>query len=260
MEFSSVRLACYFERKHSILSEKVHRLKVRLSCCELCGGSCQTRTLLCDFCATDLPLFDLQSVQGNLLLWPAINALLPKRKFTQLICVAPYHWPIDLWVRQLKYQGRFELIPLLSSLLFQQWQSSLKQQITSSKGFIPPSLLLTVPIHIKKWQKRGFNQTHLLANKFAEQANINYLPKALLRIHEHNDQAGQTGVTRRRNLRDAFALSPALTSALPEQVLLLDDVVTTGSTCNEICRILKQHGVKEVTVLSLCLSLPETQT
>ena len=81
-----------------------------------------------------------------------------------------------------------------------------------------------------------------------------------MRIHEHSDQAGQTGVTRRRNLRDAFALSPALTSALPEQVLLLDDVVTTGSTCNEICRILKQHGVKEVTVLSLCLSLPETQT
>jgi len=42
--------------------------------------------------------------------------------------------------------------------------------------------------------------------------------------------------------------------------MLLDDVVTTGSTCNEICRILKQHGVKEITVLSLCLSLPEAQT
>ncbi len=240
--------------------ERVDQVKVRLSCCELCGGSCQTRTLLCDFCLADLPLFDLHEVNGNLLLWPAINSLLPKRKFTQLICVAPYHWPIDLWVRQLKYQGRFELIPLLSSLLLQQWKNSIKQKMPNSKGVIPPSVLLTVPIHIKKWQKRGFNQTHLLAKKFAEQANINYLPKALQRINEHIDQAGQTGVNRRRNLRGAFTLSPELISALPEQVLLLDDVVTTGSTCDEICRILQQHGVKEITVLSLCLSLPETQT
>jgi len=260
MEFSSAYLTCYFSRKHSIFTKKVNQLKVRLSCCELCGGSCQTRTFLCDFCANDLSLFDLHAVQGNLLLWPAINALLPKKMFTQLICVAPYHWPIDLWVRQLKYQGRFELIPLLSSLLFQQWQNSLKQQVASNRCFIPPSLLLTVPIHIKKWQKRGFNQTHLLATKFAELANINYLPKALKRIDEHNDQAGQTGVSRRKNLRDAFALSSDFTSALPERVLLLDDVVTTGSTCNEICRILKQHGVKEITILSLCLSLPEAQT
>jgi len=243
-----------------MLSKKVDQVKVQLSCCELCGGSCQTRALLCDFCFSDLPLFDLQAVNGNLLLWPAINTLLPKRKFTQLICVAPYHWPIDLWVRQLKYQGHFELIPLLSSLLLQQWQNSLKQKVMSRKGFMPPSVLLTVPIHIKKWQNRGFNQTHLLAEKFAAQANINYLPTALQRINEHNDQAGQTGIKRRRNLRGAFTLSPELISALPEQVLLLDDVVTTGSTCNEICRILKQHGVKEITVLSLCLSLPATQT
>jgi ComF family protein len=260
MEFSSVNLATYFQQKRSSLSNNIKRLTVRLSCCELCGGSCQSRTLLCDFCFADLALFELQAVRGNLLLWPAINAILSQRKFTQLVCVAPYHWPIDLWIRQLKYQGRFELIPLLSSLLFQQWQSALKQKSTQSKCFIPPQLLLTVPIHMKKWQLRGFNQAHLLAKNFAEQANIQYWPKALQRINEQKDQAGQTGVARRRNLRDAFALSPELTSSLPEQILLLDDVVTTGSTCNEICRLLKRYGVKEVTVLSLCLSLPETQT
>jgi ComF family protein len=260
MEFSLVNLAAYYQRKHLTLSNHIKRLKVRLSCCELCSGSCQSRPLLCDFCFADLALFELQAVKGNLLLWPAINALLPKRKFAQLICVAPYHWPIDLWVRQLKYQGRFELIPLLSSLLYLQWQSALAQKTTHNKNFIPPTLLLTVPIHIKKWQKRGFNQAHLLAKNFAEQANIQYLPNALQRMNEHNDQAGKTGVARRRNLCDAFAISPELILALPEQILLLDDVVTTGSTCNEICRLLKRHGVKEITVLSLCLSLPETQT
>jgi predicted amidophosphoribosyltransferase len=42
--------------------------------------------------------------------------------------------------------------------------------------------------------------------------------------------------------------------------MLLDDVVTTGSTCNEICRLLKNNGVKKITVISLCLSLPENKT
>jgi ComF family protein len=260
MEFSSASLVTYLQRKCARLPDKIKRLKVQLSCCELCGGDCQSRTLLCDFCFTDLALFELQAVQGDLLLWPAINALLPKRKFAQLICVAPYHWPIDLWVRQLKYQGRFELIPLLSSLLFQQWQSAIRLKMMKNKRFIPPTLLLTVPINIKKWQKRGFNQAHLLAKEFAKQANIEYLPNALQRVNEHKDQAGQAGVARRRNLRNAFTLSPALISSRPEKVLLLDDVVTTGSTCNEICRMLNRHGIKEITVLSLCLSLPIAQT
>jgi len=260
MEFSSGSFINYFRRTLSIISGNIQQLKVQLSCCELCAGNCQSRTLLCDYCYADLALFELETVKGNLLLWPAINAILPQKKFTQLICVAPYHWPIDLWVRQLKYQGRFELIPLLSSLLFQQWQNALKQKMIGNKTFIPPTLLLTVPIHIKKWQKRGFNQAHLLAKNFAELANIQYLPQALLRINDHKNQAGQTGVNRRKNLRNAFALSPELISSLPEQILLLDDVVTTGSTCNEICRVLKRHGVREVTVLSLCLSLPKAQT
>jgi len=265
MEFSQSNLAFYFKEKLTSSIKKLQRFIETLSDCDLCGGNCQSQTLICDFCLADLPFFDLTPLQGNLLLWPAISALLPQRKFDQLIAVSAYQWPVDLWVRQLKYQGRFELATLLSALLFQQWRKALLLNSENDEYFKPPSILISVPIHLKKWQQRGFNQAHLLASKFSHEAGITYLPNALIRVSDNKSQAGQTGVRRRKNLRNIFKLSPELLSlssqktAFAEHVLLLDDVVTTGSTCDEICRVLKRHGVKKITVLTLCLSLPKTK-
>jgi ComF family protein len=266
MEFNPVNYSRYIKQKIDSFSEQLTLFKIQLSCCDLCGGCCQSQPMICEYCFADLPLFDIQALHGDLLSWPSINKILPKREFDHLIAVSPYQWPIDLWIRQLKYQGRFELVDLLSTLLFQQWQHALKL-INNKPESTKSPCLLSVPIHPKKWQKRGFNQAHLLAEKFARKANILYLPNALRRISNDLSQAGQTGNTRRKNLRHAFELSVNLFSNpkyqpidLPEHVLLLDDVMTTGSTCNEICRLLKQNGVKKITVISLCLSLPINKT
>jgi len=266
MEFNPVIFSRYFKQISVSFIDGLKSYKTQLSCCDLCGGRCHSQAIICDFCLADLPLFDLTSLHGDLLTWPAVNKILPKRKFDQLITVSPYQWPIDLWVRQLKYHGRFELVNLLSSLLCQQWHNVVQHESEKTEGFSPPSLLLSVPIHVKKWQIRGFNQAHLLAESFARKAKIAYYPAALKRTNNNKSQAGQTGVTRRKNLRHAFELSTDFIitkkhqkTYLPEHVLLLDDVVTTGSTCNEICTLLKKNGVKKITVISLCLSLPENK-
>jgi len=262
MEFNPITFSRYVKQVSFNLVEGLKSYRVQLSCCDLCGGVCQSQTIICDFCLADLPLFDLTSLHGDLLTWPAVNAILPRRRFDQLITVSPYQWPIDLWVRQLKYHGRFELVNLLSSLLFQQWHETVRHE---TEKFSSP-ILLSVPIHLKKWQQRGFNQAHLLAESFARKAKISYFPNALKRMSNNKSQAGQTGVTRRKNLHNAFELSAnfILTekhqkTCLPDHILLVDDVVTTGSTCNEISRLLKKNGVKKVTVISLCLSLPENK-
>lgn len=262
MEFNRESFSQYLHQKSLWLYQRLESFKAQLSCCDLCGGSCQSQAIICDFCLADLPLFDLTTLNGDLLTWPAVNTILPKRMFDQLITVSPYQWPIDLWVRQLKYHGRFELVNLLSLLLFQQWQNVVNLESETCEDFSPPRLLLSVPIHLKKWQNRGFNQAHLLAEHFANKAKIAYYPNAIKRTSNNKSQAGQTGVTRRKNLRHAFELSRDFLEdshylKSSSHVLLLDDVVTTGSTCNEICRLLKQHGVKKITVISLCLSLPE---
>lgn len=260
MEFNPVKFLQDLKVQSRHFIEDVKLYKAQLSCCDLCGNGCHSQAIICDFCLADLPLFDLKALHGNLLTWPGVNAILPKRMFDKLITVSPYQWPIDSWVRQLKYHGRFELVDLLSFLLFQQWKNIVQYESESSQTFRPPQLLLSVPIHLNKWQSRGFNQAHLLAANFAKKANISYLPNALKRTHKNISQAGQTGAARRKNLRHAFKLSTEYLinkkTLLPEHVMLLDDVVTTGSTCNEICALLKNNGVKKVTVLSICLSLP----
>lgn len=263
MEFNREKFLLAIKQKSLCFIARFKSIKTQLSCCDLCGGCCQSQAIICDFCLADLPLFDLKKLHGDLLTWPAINTILPKRIFDQLISVSAYQWPIDLWVRQLKYHGRFEFVPLLSVLLFKQWKNALRYEY---KHCSHQPLLLSVPIHLKKWQTRGFNQAHLLAENFSRLAQMPYCPDALQRISHDKSQAGQTGVIRRKNLRHAFKLSNEYLanksdqhSRLPEHVLLLDDVVTTGSTCNEICRLLKANGVKKVTVLSLCLSLPNNK-
>jgi ComF family protein len=266
MEFNPVNYSRYIKQKIGDFSNQFKFFKTQLSCCDLCGGCCQSQPMICDYCLADLPLFDLQALHGDLLSWPSINTILPKRSFDHLIAVSPYQWPIDLWIRQLKYQGRFELVDLLSTLLFQQWKNAVELDNSIPESIDKPCLM-SVPIHLNKWKKRGFNQAHLLAEEFARKANMVYLPNALRRINNDLSQAGQTGNERRKNLRHAFELSISLFSNpkyqpidLPQHVILLDDVVTTGSTCNEICRLLKQNGVKKITVISLCLSLPINKT
>ncbi len=233
------------------LSDILEYLKINLSNCDLCGQACQTYPLLCEHCYNDLSLFKLDAVQGDLLNWPAIDKALPKNAFDQLVCLAPYLWPFTLWLTQLKYQGRFEIAELFAQLLNDCWKS----QSTAHKGK-KAQTILAVPLHIKKWQSRGFNQAHLIASAFSKLINIPYQPEVIIRTVHTDSQVGQSGGARRKNLRNAFSLHSD-TLLLPEHVILIDDVVTTGSTANEICRLLNKHGVKRISLLSVCLSLPK---
>jgi len=226
-------------------------LRVKLSSCDLCGQSCHSYPLLCKYCYEDISLFKLNTVQGDLLNWPAINKALPKHSFDQLICIAPYLWPFTQWLTQLKYQGRYEISELFAQLLNDCWQSLLATSMV-----VPRPLILAVPLHAKKWQSRGYNQAHLIAHSFSKLADIPYQTQTIIRTVHTESQVGQSGRSRKNNLRNAFAIH-INKLALPEHVLLIDDVVTTGSTANEICRLLKQHGVKRITLLCVCLSLPK---
>ncbi|MFT5756883.1 MAG: ComF family protein [Alteromonadaceae bacterium] len=240
-----------FINKHLRLSNIIQYVKLNLSSCDLCGQPCQTYPLLCEHCYHDLSLFKLDTVEGDLLNWPAIDKALPKHAFDQLICLAPYLWPFTLWMTQLKYQGRFEISELFAQLL-NDCGLALATTLLAEKS----PIILAVPLHSKKWQSRGFNQAHLIAHAFSKLVKIPYQPDVIIRTVHTDSQVGQSGGGRRKNLRNAFSLHLD-NLILPEHIILIDDVVTTGSTANEICRLLKKHGVKRITLLSVCLSLPK---
>ncbi len=241
-----------------------NKLLLSLGQCDLCGNDlfdnslCSKialkQTLICSACLANLPLFKQTIIQGDLLNWPSINKALPNIYFDHLVCLAPYLPPFTQWLPQFKYQGRFELASLFANLLALQWQ-----EYNLANLFSPVDLILSVPLHISKWQIRGYNQAHLLAKPFAQCLQIPYDKTALIRTKKNKSQVGKTGSQRRNNLANAFTLAKDFPNNI-KHVILIDDVLTTGSTANEISKRLKHFGVDKVTVITVCLTLPKTNT
>ncbi len=232
-----------------------------LGSCELCGQTLEPVTkapseqrLLCQYCLADLPLFKQQVIQGDLLNWPAIHQALPSIHFDRLICAAPYITPLNKWLIQFKYQGRFEFSHLFAYLIAKQWQCANHFNHNENKDN-EQSTVIAVPLHFSKWQTRGYNQAHLIAKCFAEHIQAHYLQNALIRNKANNSQVGKTGALRRKSLANSFIINKAVLP-LPKKITLIDDVVTTGSTASAIAKLLKCYGVETVTVATVCLSLP----
>lgn len=229
-------------------NKAIHLARLKLGCCDLCLGQELQHALLCRHCLADLPYFHFEKINHNLLNWPAINKLFPKRAFDQLFCLAPYIWPFDLWIKQLKYQNRFELATLLAQLLHDNYCFS-----GTNKN---KPLILSIPIHFKKWQIRGFNQAHLIAKAFSHLSQIPYDQQVLTKNVFSNSQVGQNSRSRRKSLKGTFSVN-WLDKPIPKQVILIDDVITTGSTVNEIATLLKEHGVHHITVITVAITLPK---
>ena len=107
-----------------------------------------------------------------------------------------------------------------------------------------------VPIHKKRQRKRGYNQAELLSKAMSEITTTPYVP-LLQKIKETKNQAKLNRDERLTNLRGSFEADNS-----PAHVVLIDDVMTTGSTVNECARMLKAAGAKVVYVLTFA-SVPE---
>ncbi len=238
------------------LRNSTKNLRLQISCCCLCGSACQQHPLLCQYCQADLPYFNHQLVPHDLLTWPAIAELIQSPYFDHLVAVAPYAWPFDMWISQLKYQLKTELAELLSYLLIKHW----RQYLAIEPCDITPdnTWVLAVPLHLRKWQERGFNQAHLIAQKFVKSFAYHYPMNVVVREKFTENQVGKSGIERRKNLKNAFRVNFSEKIALPEHIILIDDVVTTGTTANEICRLLKKRGVQKITLLNICIALPSS--
>ncbi|TSC84685.1 MAG: amidophosphoribosyltransferase [Parcubacteria group bacterium Gr01-1014_13] len=103
-------------------------------------------------------------------------------------------------------------------------------------------VIIPVPLHARRERERGLNQAEVLAMMFAKKFGLS-INKNLNRVVYTVQQAKLSGEERRQNLKDAFVFKGG---AVPEKVLLVDDVYTTGATMQECARVLKNNGVKVV--------------
>ncbi|MEM9358799.1 MAG: ComF family protein [Pseudomonadota bacterium] len=121
-------------------------------------------------------------------------------------------------------------------------------------------LVVPVPLSRQKLRARRFNQAALLAHDLARSTRLSYEPQLLQRRKNTVSQVGLTRDQRRRNMQGAFALSKSGTVKVKDRaVLLIDDVITTGTTVEACARALKQAGARHVDVLALALVTNESQ-
>ncbi len=108
-------------------------------------------------------------------------------------------------------------------------------------------LLLPVPLHQNRRRSRGFNQAELIARAALKQlpAQFEFASAGLIRQRETISQVGLSRPERIENMRDAFCVRDAA-GVRARQVLVVDDVMTTGTTLSECARVLKQAGAKKV--------------
>ena len=113
---------------------------------------------------------------------------------------------------------------------------------------VKTDVMVSVPLHPKKEKYRGFNQTHILCEKISEKTGLIFEKKALERKRETIAQSELNPEERKLNLKDAFMAVEDFTG---KRVLLVDDIFTTGTTCNECAKELYRAGAKEVMVFAL---------
>mgnify|MGYP000851348475 CR=1 FL=1 len=110
--------------------------------------------------------------------------------------------------------------------------------------------IIPVPLHKSKQKQRGFNQSELLASELSKYLNIPFKNEYLFRVKKTKDQKGLTREERLHNLDMAFEVKN-----LPygmENILLTDDVYTTGTTIEKCAAALKLAGAKNIYFLTIC--------
>ena len=155
-----------------------------------------------------------------------------------------YNDIIQHWILEVKFFGQEHLSPLLGRLLALSFQNS--KWLEKYDSIIP------IPLHSSRLRKRGFNQSLLLAHHFRKNLGKNspqIHPLWLRRTRATLPQTELPLAERKINLEDAFS---ALAEVRDENILLLDDVMTTGSTLNAAARCLKEAGAGKVGALVLC--------
>jgi ComF family protein len=152
--------------------------------------------------------------------------------FDRTIVLGDYAPPLDGMVVALKSGGRLDLARVFGELL--------AQRIEPDAGI---DALLPVPLSDRRQRERGFNQSVEIARVIARRLGVPLRRRLLVRVRGGPPQQSLPLPERRRNVRGAFALRAPLSVRC---AAVVDDVMTSGATLDEVARVLKRAGVQQV--------------
>jgi ComF family protein len=171
--------------------------------------------------------------------------------FRRAVAFGAYDGVLRELIHLLKYQRVQPVAPVLGRLL--------GQAVAAAQ--LPPDLVaIPVPLYKRKQRERSFNQAEEIARALVRSGLVTGIQldtSSLARTRQTVSQTGLTRHQRRANLRGAFSVVKPDRVA-QRNVLLVDDVMTTGTTAGECARILLQAGAKQVFVVTVARAVKET--
>jgi ComF family protein len=207
--------------------------------CTLCGKHGEQGRDLCFGCAGDLLLVKEACLQcGAPLSIAGICGRCQRHPpaYDRTTAVFQYRPPLDALIKRLKFNGDLHLARLLGGLM---------ADALNAIDIDLPELIVPVPLHYRRLRERGFNQALELARPIAARLGVPLDWRYVLRNRATDAQTDLPAKLRSRNVKGAFTVGRGLTA---RHVAIMDDVMTTGHTVNELATMLRRSGVKTISV------------
>lgn len=217
--------------------------------CDVCGGELieKTRVRLCSECVENLPF-----TGEHICLYCGMplkdesdycnRCQYSKHEFVKNRAPLVYDGEVKKLIYALKFNKKKYIAQTLGALMADEYL----------KRGMDADIIVYVPMTKEEEQKRGFNQSELLALEVGNRLNIPVLP-ALVKIKSTSAQKELKGKDRALNLEGAFAC--AFEQVKNRKILLIDDIYTTGATANECTKTLLKAKAREVSVLTSAITM-----
>lgn len=204
--------------------------------CVLCKAKSQQDRDLCINCERELPYLKhhcdicaepLSSIRQK----QCAHCLKQQPYFDETFALFEYRTPVDKLITQLKFNQRLLHARILGGLMAEKVQTQAE-------------LIIPVPLHKKRLRERGFNQALELAKPLAKILRLPLSYRHCQRARHTQAQSSLALTDKKRNLREAFSIH----APIPSKVMIVDDVMTSGNTVNELSRTLRQAGAEHIQI------------
>ena len=153
--------------------------------------------------------------------------------------------PIRQIIHEFKYEDKF----IIGKYLGIKVSELLREKIVNWKA----DIITEVPLHSLRKAERGYNQAEIIAMEIGKRIGIKFNGNILKRIKFTETQTKLNLTDRRENIKDAFKLKKQKL-VKNKNIILVDDVITTGATISECAKVLKDNGAKNIYALSVAIA------